>query len=204
MFVKKATNTVLDADNFIQSNMPGVNDTMLALINTTYMPAPDNPVYPNAGQYWQGASNAYGEIKYICAGLTYAQAYDANPNTAATNFNYHYAVLDPESEASGIGVQHTIEVNAIWGGSSGTGNSPPSSYDTTNAGIIPLMQGYWTSFIRAFDPNVYSAPGAPLWQPFGPGKNRLFIQTNNTHMEVAPDDQLERCASISPIYYNEQ
>lgn len=203
MFVHKSTNTVQDADNFLRSNIQSINDSQIAQINSIYMAHPDDPVYPDAGQYWQGASNAFGEIKYICAGITYSSAYNSDPTTAQSNWNYHYAVIDPPANQSGMGTIHTIEINAIWGPGY-LSTTSPASYSTVNAPIVPLMQGYWTSFIRDFNPNTYRAPGSPQWDPWGSNYSRLFIRTNDTHMETVPEDQSERCSQVLPVWYNPQ
>lgn len=62
------------------------------------------------------------------------------------------------------------------------------------------MQGYWTSFIRAHDPNTYRFPGTPVWERFsGEGMERILLETNGTVMEVVPGDQRERCEYLSGI-----
>ena len=96
---------------------------------------------------------------------------------------------------------HTVEVNAIWGPDYVTGTPPASYYSNgTNANIVPVVQGYWTSFIRSFDPNVYRAPGTPTWEQWtGVGTQRLLFQTNNTQMEVVDAGLKERCAYLYSI-----
>jgi carboxylesterase type B len=117
-------------------------------------------------------------------------------------------VLDPEDEASGDGVYHVVELNAIWGPdnvwySEDVGSPPPASYYTSNAPIIPVMQGYWASFIRSFDPNTFRYPGSPRWETWEGGRwgggQRLFIRTGETRMESVPADQRERCDYLISI-----
>lgn len=112
----------------------------------------------------------------------------------------HWNVLDPTLVEEGYGVPHTSEVNAIFGPENVNGGAP-ASYTTTNAAIVPVIQGYWTSFIRTFDPNTYSAPGAPVWQAWTQNDTftRLLMQTNQTHMESVPNAQRDRCAYLSSI-----
>lgn len=109
-----------------------------------------------------------------------------------------YNVTDPAELAAGLGVPHTIELNAIWGPDNTNGNAP-ASYRTTNAPIIPIMQGYWTSFIRTFNPNTFRAPGSPEWTPFGTSQRRILMETNATRMETVPEDQAERCNFLRSI-----
>lgn len=108
-----------------------------------------------------------------------------------------YNVEDPDQVAAGLGVPHTVEVPAIWGLNSTT-SDPPASYFTTNRAIVPVMQGYWTSFIRTFDPNTHRADGTPEWQSFD-GKQRILFETNATRMETIPSDQQERCDYLTSI-----
>lgn len=110
-------------------------------------------------------------------------------------------MIDPILGAEGYGVTHTIEVNAIWGPANVNGGGPVS-YNTTNAPIVPVVQGYWTSFIRSFNPNTYRAPGTPVWEAWTNGSGayqRLMFQTNDTQMETVPKAQQDRCAYLSSI-----
>ncbi|KAE8161848.1 Alpha/Beta hydrolase protein [Aspergillus tamarii] len=120
--------------------------------------------------YWRPVSTAYGEMWYICP-----------------SWNYHYAVQDPDLEEPGLGVDHTVEINAIWGPNHVTGDTP-SSYFTTNAPIVPVLQGYWTSFIKTFDPNSHRYPGSPRWNIWG-----------NEGMEQVSEDQREHCEYLTSI-----
>ncbi|EED16023.1 triacylglycerol lipase, putative [Talaromyces stipitatus ATCC 10500] len=196
VFTPHNTSSVEQADGFLTDNFPFLNDTELSTINSIYMSQPDNPVYPKAGKYWQGVSNAYGEMRYICPGIYLTTAYNNDSETSDTIWNYHYAVLDDKANTTGYGTQHTVEVNAIWGPEYVSSGSAPKSYSTTNEGIVPLMQGYWTSFIRSYNPNTYRAEGAPEWNTWGNSAERLFIKTNDTHMETAPSEQLNRCRTL--------
>lgn len=133
----------------------------------------------------------------------------AYADAGVPSWNYHYSVLDPEDEASGLGVYHVVELNAIWGPehvwySDSIEDPPPASYYTSNAPIIPVVQGYWTSFIKSFDPNEYRYPGTPEWETWGAGRRcrghqRLFIRTGETRMESVPGDQRERCDYLTSI-----
>ena len=98
---------------------------------------------------------------------------------------------------------HTAETNAIFGPNNtinSPGNPPvPASYFTPlNAPIIPVVQGYWTSFIRTFDPNVFRTPGTVVWSDFGAKgeMRRLRFVTNATMVESVPLDQRARCAAL--------
>lgn len=198
IFAPYNTSTVDEADAFLQANFPTIKNKQLVEINSMYMSEPDNPVYPNAGEYWQGLANAYGEMRYICPGMYLSSAYNNDKQTAKANWNYHYAVTDDGAENSGYGTQHTIEVNAIWGPEY-VSSPAPASYSTNNSAIIPVMQGYWTSFIRSYNPNTHRARGSPEWNTWGDESNRIYIRTGETKMETVPDAQSKRCKYLQSI-----
>lgn len=157
-----------------------------------YLEDNDSPTFPDAGVYWQSTSNAYGEMRYICPGINLSSVFS---DRGVKSWNYHDAVEDPDAMQSGAGVSHTVEVNATWGPEYVSKQAPPS-YTTINAPIIPVMQGYWTSFIRSFDPNKHHFPGSPEWKTWkqsDDGYNRLLIKTGETRMEMVPQDQRKRC-----------
>lgn len=101
--------------------------------------------------------------------------------------------------AEGLGVPHTAELPAIWGPQY-LSSPPVASYYTTNAAIVPVVQGYWTSFILSKNPNTYRAAGAPTWDAWNvTAQNRILIQTNGTTMETVAQDLQARCAWLGSI-----
>jgi carboxylesterase type B len=99
-------------------------------------------------------------------------------------------------------VSHTIEVNAIWGPNNTGGGAPASYYQgQVNGPIVPIVQGYWTSFIRCYDPNTHRLPGTPVWEAWTTDNSyqRLKFETNSTYMEAVPADQQSRCAYLASI-----
>ncbi|RAH70855.1 putative triacylglycerol lipase [Aspergillus aculeatinus CBS 121060] len=197
-FVPKSISSVGEADTFIQSQFPAIQLDQLAIVNHLYLDENQTMLFPDAGVYWRPTSNAYGELRYNCPGIAMSTAFS---EAGVKSWNYHYAVQDPSSESTGEGVYHVVELNAIWGPQYVTG-TPPASYFTSNAPIIPVMQGYWTSFIKAFDPNPYRYPGSPEWETWsgnGNSDRRLFIRTGDTKMEKVPLDQKARCDYLISI-----
>lgn len=198
IFVPKGTASVTDADNFLKDQFPTITQAQLSKINSMYLTENQTRDFPNAKPYWRPASNAYGELRYICPGIEMSSIYAA---ANLPSWNYHYAVLDPWSEGNGTGVSHTVEVNAIWGPEYVSG-VPPDSYWNINANIVPVMQGYWTSFVRSLDPNKHRYPGSPEWKTWGKGDDafqRIFIRTNETRMESVPQAQRDRCKYLIGI-----
>lgn len=197
IFTPKNTSTIGESDTFIQDQFPDITLQQLDVWNSLY---PVAQQFPDSGKYWRQVSNGYGEMRYICPGIYISNVY-AKMNISG-NYNYHWNVIDPTYAAEGLGVSHTIEVNAIWGPENTNGGAPPSYYPgQSNYPIVAVVEAYWTSFIRTSNPNTYRLPGSPTWEQWTSSKpyQRLMFQTNNTHMETVPAAQQQRCAYLSSI-----
>ncbi|KAJ5806185.1 uncharacterized protein N7503_003787 [Penicillium pulvis] len=198
IFVPVGTSSVGQAEEFIKDQFPSMSKDQMTKIHKIYLNKNQTKEFPNAGLYWRPASNAYGELRYICPGIHMSSIYAA---AGVPSWNYHYAVLDPDDDTKGFGTTHTVEVNAIWGPDYVSTN-PPDSYYTSNAAIVPVVQGYWTSFIRSLNPNTHRVASSPRWRTWGDGDdayNRIFLRTNHTRMEKVSDEQQERCNYLISI-----
>ena len=206
VFVPKKITSSVDASNgFLQEQYPELNDTQLDIIQALY--PPENQDYSHigadTGKYYRSTADAYGHQRYTCPGyfMNNITAFYKSKNPTAGNWNYHYNVTDPEDIAAGLGVPHVAEQSAIWAETS------PSSYTTTNKPIIPLMQGYWLSFIRTLNPNTMAADGAPVWNDWGDtspkGGSQLLINSpapdgsySTTINQLVPKEERDNCAQI--------
>jgi len=85
-------------------------------------------------------------MRYKCPGTYISSAFH---NSSSGSWNYLWNVTEPIQAAQGLGVPHTVEVNAIFGCANVNGGCPASYVPGgSNAAIVPVVQGYWTSFIR--------------------------------------------------------
>jgi carboxylesterase type B len=194
IFTPRNTSNYAESDWFLQNQFPYLTLPQLATINSLYPEV--GPTYPMTGPFYRQVSNAYGEMRYLCPGLFCSSAF---ANASLPSWNYRYNVEDPTQIAEGLGVPHTVELNAIWGPEY-VGGGAPASYNTTNAGVVPVIQGYWTSFIRALDPNTYRAEGTPRWEEWtSGGMERLLFNTSGPVMETVDMGQRGRCAYLSGI-----
>lgn len=125
-------------------------------------------------------------------------------SVAAKSYAYRYNVEDPNQVAEGLGVPHTVEVNAIFG----PGNVPggvPASYKAgqSNAAVVGVIQAYWTSFIRSYDPNKYRADGSAKWEEYysktGQPQRLVFQKGGKTSMESLDDGLKARCSYLVSI-----
>jgi carboxylesterase type B len=180
-------------NEFLLEQFPALTTDQLAQIDEHF---PRGLQFQGAGEYWRSAADAYGDMRYMCSGLYISNAYAFSLQPA---WNYHYNVIDPPAEAAGFGVEHTVEVNAIWAPAY-VGGGAPASYSTLNKNAIPLMQGYWTSFIRTYNPNIYRETGTPFWGQWIPGfETRIRLETNTTAMEIVDLETRVRCSYLSGI-----
>ena len=194
---KNASATVEESNNFLQAQFPELNDTQLDTIQKLYPPeVQSTSLYPkigNAGKYWRSTADAYGDQRYVCPGflLNNVSAHYDPPSKG--NWNYHYNVSNSGDVAKGFGVPHVAEQTAVWGGAT--------------PAITTLVQNYWLSFIKTFDPNTLRAPGAPSWDDWGrddeTGGHRLLIQNPDSKggygtsgMEKVETEYRDRCTEI--------
>lgn len=89
-FVYKNTSSVQAMNTFLKNQFSRLNDTHLEKIDELY---PKAEQFPNSGAYWRAASNAYGEMRYVCPGIKLNDAYDKYNVTG--NWNYRYVSPPP-------------------------------------------------------------------------------------------------------------
>ncbi|KAK2784684.1 hypothetical protein FQN52_008912 [Onygenales sp. PD_12] len=200
LFCPKGTDTLAQSDTFLKNQFPKLTKKHFNKIHELFPKTKER--FEGKGPYWRQCANAYGTMRYTCPAIalsvSYKQAYD--PTKV---WNYHYAVEDRPSMLAGNGVAHTAEIPAIWGPTYVGG---PKSYKPggKNAGIVPIVQGYFTSFIRSFDPNKHRAKGSPEWETLGKDKGdknlrRLKIKTGATKMESVDKVQSKQCEYLISI-----
>ncbi|KAL1638810.1 hypothetical protein SLS58_008515 [Diplodia intermedia] len=199
-FTPKNTSTLGESDTFLKDQFPALTPDQLGRINALY-PVEGTPVFAGAGLYWRQVSNAYGDMRYTCPGFYVASQY---ARAGCPAWNYLWNVQDPAQVAQGLGVPHTIEVTAIWGPENVNGAAPASYYPGgVNSAMVPVVQAYWTSFIKCYDPNEYRLPGSPRWEEwqysFDTGFNRLVYETNFTRMENVDAVTKGRCGYLTSI-----
>lgn len=103
-------------------------------------------------------------------------------------------MLTPSEIQQGIGVSHTSELPNVFGPGNTPAGSTTSTFDFNDISLTPILQAYYTSFVRFLDPNAHTVEGSVFWPEFSPKTNqRILLQVNATTLETAPSDQLARC-----------
>lgn len=193
VFVYSNTSTLPESNMFIKNQFPFVTLEDFGTINELY-PNP-NDTCPGEGCYWRQASNVYGEQRYMCPGLYISSKFTEYGVNAS--YAYRWNVEDPTQIAEGLGVPHTAEQNAIFGPENTNGLAPASYYPgQENAYAVTVTQGYWSSFIRSYNPNTYSVAGSAMWEEWSDTtKPRLLFSTGgNTSIENVAGTSLDtRC-----------
>ena len=196
IFAPRKAATTADATTFLKNTFPAVSDAQMARLVDVYALDPAKPPGPAApGPFWHRASLAYGELRYTCATSFVPDFVVKRADRPPRVWSYQYAVLDPAAVRAGTNVSHGAELPAVWGPVPG---AAPRSLFADNKGVVPLVQGYWTSFIRDGDPNPGRAPGAPTWDAWT-GRNRMRFVGGDTRMQNLTDAQLERCRFLKDI-----
>lgn len=155
---------------------------------------------PMHGPYFSVAADIVGEFGFICPGnlISTEVAKHVSP---AKIWNYRWNTTEQSQVDMGLEAWHTSDLTAVFGpGHAGPAPFPIENFGESylpggeNAGIVPVIQHYYFSFIKHLDPNVERLEGSPIWENWGTETGqRLRIQTNDTAMEDVPSDQVERC-----------
>ncbi|KAJ9425033.1 Alpha/Beta hydrolase protein [Fusarium oxysporum] len=152
---------------------------------------PQEPKIVKHDTWFPSASRAYGEATFICPtnNILNAFAEHADPKTL---WSYRYNVAIEEFTNDGYGVPHVSNAPAVFGPDMTAAKAGPS-YRTYNAPMVPIVQNYWISFVRSFDPNTHRDEDAPRWENWGDDQRRLVFELNNNTMESVDKGQRERC-----------
>ncbi|KAJ4314018.1 hypothetical protein N0V84_009125 [Fusarium piperis] len=198
IFTPKTASTLAQGEDFLKAQFPYLTADHLDKIGDLY--PNQNKTCPNPGCYWRQISDVYGQMRYMCPGIYISSALIRYG--MPKSWNYLYNVEDPDQMKQGLGVPHTVEVHAIFGPGLG-GANPPASYleGKKNARVIPVIQGYWSSFIRSYDPNKYRHEGSAKWEAWTDKRKQriVFEEGGETRMERLSRDVQKKCAYLSSI-----
>ncbi|TVY51882.1 putative secreted lipase [Lachnellula cervina] len=183
-------NSSAQVRSLLRTNYPELTNGSLSRIEQLY---PYDAASQNVHHtpYFASASAAYGEGFFTCPSLDIARLVSGSASSAPV-WDYRYNVRDPANVAAGLGVPHTWEIDAVWGPGFAVNAYGSNSYAGADASIVPVVQGYWQSFVRGLNPNAWRAVGSPEWRRFG-GDDWLVIQTNGTRMERRDESEMARC-----------
>lgn len=198
VFTPRDTTTIPDMNTFLHNQFPRLTPDDLATIDK-FNPNPHEDQCPAKGCRWRQVSDAYGRMRYMCPGLSINEGY-AKHGVNKT-WAYRWNVEDPDQIKDGVGVPHTVEVNAVFGPTNTNGGAPKSYYEgQVNANAVTVAQGYWASFITTLDPNTHRAKGAVKWEPWGCKKQRIVVNTGGeTEMEKISDNLRDNCKFLGDI-----
>jgi len=220
MFAPKTTSTQAESNQFLRDQFPYLTTQHLAALNALY-PNPNQSACPAPGCWWRQASNVYGDMRYMCPGLFlndvfYKHGGENNNGNNNRSYAYRYNVEDQDQMAQGLGVPHTAELHAVFGPNhTAKSSAPPKSYyeGGENEAVVDVVQAYWISFIKFFDPNRYNryyhggevgtgSGSAAVWRPWrgwDDGQRLLFDSGGKTSMERIDKETRTRCGYLIGI-----
>ncbi|EFR01911.1 cholinesterase [Nannizzia gypsea CBS 118893] len=201
IFAPHNTSTLEESDRWLARQFPALKTNHFEKLHELY-PKPQVQ-YQGAGMYWSQLSQLYGEMRYVCPAMAICRT--MSDSLEINKWSYEYHAQDHRFTKNGYGATHTVELNAIFGPAF-LGRKPAPSYNTPENGlIVPIVQGYWTSFIRTLDPNKHRVAGSPEWKPSVQGQDlskplhRLFFETNGTKMISEDEGLKKRCDYLTSI-----
>ncbi|RGP60316.1 hypothetical protein FSPOR_10711, partial [Fusarium sporotrichioides] len=138
-----------EAIDFWQAEYPNMNTRHVASINALY--SDQSAACNNARCFTKQLKDSYGDMRFMCSGLSFTSAMSFW--MPEKTWSYWYNV----ENAPGCGVPHCAELHAIWG----TGRA--------------IVQGYWASFIRSYNPNTYQYANAEVWQAYSKARRQRIV-----------------------------
>ena len=197
IFVPQA-NTTAEVDSFLRAQFPHITNSTLNKAQDFYMDTPRTVPGVNVtlAPFFLRTAELYGDASFFCPTLDFAQSF-SKAGVPVHFFIDH--IEDPVELAAGYIVPHTWELQGVWGPSNSVSSVAlpgATSYEPgkVNAGMVPILQKYWTSFARTGgDVNALKAKEAPIWKAFDDG-NYVWLQSNATRMERIQADLAAKCA----------
>lgn len=104
------------------------------------------------------AAAALGDAVFVCPARRLARALTA---AGLAVHSYHFTRVPP-ALLPGLGAFHSAEIAYVFGQ---PGPLAPQSPSEEERPLVTAMQGYWSRFARAGDPNGGGAPDWPVYDP---------------------------------------
>ncbi|KAK0657040.1 Alpha/Beta hydrolase protein [Cercophora newfieldiana] len=199
VFAPGNTSTKNESNGWLRDQFPHLTNEQLAKLNGFY-PNLDEKSCPREGCWWRQLCRVYAEMRYMCPGLFLNDAFVRHNVNAS--YAYRWNVEDPQQIAAGVGVPHTVEVNALFGPDNVQDEAPESYFPNgTNAKAVKVIQGCWTSFIKTFNPDGLRYGDSAHWETWrsSPWSRLLFNTGGATSMERIDSGLRERCEYLTSI-----
>ncbi|GJJ07648.1 hypothetical protein Clacol_001852 [Clathrus columnatus] len=186
--------TPSEVETFLQNNYPELSDNDTARILTKYQGIPRRLGF---APFFPAAAEAYADLTFTCPGLAISSVMT---QAGTPTWNYRYNVPTQQGIDAGTGVYHMAELPLLFG----LGNSPLPDPGSRTYPMIPILQGYYTNFVRFLNPNIGNPVPInwPQWTIQSPAisPRRLLFQVNNMTTEALPftGTQSARCAVWLP------
>ncbi|KAK4658946.1 hypothetical protein QC762_106000 [Podospora pseudocomata] len=206
IFTSPFTSTVAHSNRWMRTQYPFLTLRKLWLLNKAWKNTGKEQDRCPARDCWrEQLSQVYGDMRYMCPNIYMSSAFpDHGFNNA---WNYRWNIEDPDQIAAGLGVPHVSEISALFGPEYVLEPyiSAPRTYreGELNGNAVDVIQKYWISFIKTFDPNTERAQGTARWEKFDSKKlSRLRFDTGGkTEMEYVGSELARRCTLLFDKIY---
>lgn len=207
IFTSPFTSTVAHSNRWMRTQYPFLTLRKLWLLNKAWKNTVKEQDRCPARDCWrEQLSQVYGDMRYMCPSIYMSSAFpDHGFNNA---WNYRWNVEDPDQIAAGLGVPHVSEISALFGPEYVLEpyiNAPRTYREgELNENAVDVIQKYWISFIKTFDPNTERAQGTARWEKFDSKKlSRLRFDTGGkTEMEYVGSELARRCTLLFDKIYS--
>ncbi|KAK4171816.1 putative cholinesterase precursor [Triangularia setosa] len=201
IFTSPFTSTVAHSNRWMRTQYPFLTLRKLWWLNNAWKNSMKEQRKCPARDCWRKQlSQVYGDMRYMCPSIYMTSAF---PNHGFNNsWNYRWNVEDPDQIKAGVGVPHVTEISALFGPEfvPALYIRAPRTYrkGEINENAVDVLQRYWISFIKTFDPNPERAEGSAQWEKFDMKKlSRLRFDTGGkTGMEYVGGELARRCALL--------
>ncbi|GJJ07647.1 hypothetical protein Clacol_001851 [Clathrus columnatus] len=165
--------TLSEVQSFLQNNYPRLTNPDLSRILPQYQGLPPRARW---APYFPAGAESYADVTFNCPGLALSSLI---ARAGAPTWKYRYNVPTIRGITDNTGVYHMAELPLLFG----LGNTPLPDPGPAARPIQPVLQTYYTNFVRFLDPNRGLAIPIfwPRWTVQSPlvSPSRLVFQVNN-------------------------
>ncbi|KAK4195894.1 putative cholinesterase precursor [Triangularia verruculosa] len=201
IFISPFTSTVAHSNRWMRSQYPYLTIRKLSLLNNAWKNTIKEQARCPARDCWrEQLRQVFGDMRYMCPSIYMSATFPDHGFNKS--WNYRWNVEDPDQITAGVGVPHITEISALFGPEFVPAPyiRVPKTYrqGEINEKAVHVMQKYWISFIRKYDPNTERAEGSAQWEKLDKKKlRRLRFDTGGlTEMEYVGSELARRCALL--------
>jgi carboxylesterase type B len=186
VFTPKSITSRQRAEQFLSDQFTSLNQEEKNRLRRIWNAHVDDGTRLNP-QWKEIASDIYGHVRYTCGARNLSAAFAANASGPAWQYRWDVGTA-----------LHVAELSAIWN----------NQHNGSSAAAV-FMQGYFASFIRAYDPNMFMPEfllhknveqDSPNWEEVGAGeaieKRMLFADDYVVGIGYIASEERIKCDAL--------